>query len=92
VIVAEPKGADSLLTNGTHQIRIDHMEPTTFEQFLYFIYTGESMGTFANEELLELADDYQLKTLAVCAELHLSHGSSAVQVSLYRNQFKLQIS
>jgi speckle-type POZ protein len=45
------------------QIRIDGVEPLTVEQFLHFIYTGESMGTFANEELLKLADEYQLTTL-----------------------------
>jgi speckle-type POZ protein len=33
------------------------------EQFLHFIYTGESMGTFANEELLKLAVKYELETL-----------------------------
>ena len=45
------------------QIRIDGVDPSTVEQLLYFIYTGESMGTLANEELLKLAEKYQLTTL-----------------------------
>ena len=49
---------------GPHQIHIDDVELSTVEQFLYFIYTGESIRTFANEELLKLADQYQLKTLS----------------------------
>ncbi|EFX82550.1 hypothetical protein DAPPUDRAFT_316293 [Daphnia pulex] len=40
------------------QIRIDNMEPSTVEKFLHFIYTGETMGTLADEELLELSDKY----------------------------------
>jgi hypothetical protein len=48
--------------NGPHQIRIDGVEPSTVENFLHFIYTGESIGTLADEELLKLADHYQLKT------------------------------
>jgi speckle-type POZ protein len=47
-----------------YQIRIDGVEPLTVENFLHFIYTGEPMGTLADEELLKLADHYQLKTLA----------------------------
>ena len=45
------------------QIQIDDVDPSTVERFLYFIYTGESMGTLANEELLKLAEKYQLTTL-----------------------------
>ena len=45
------------------QIQIDGVDPSTVERFLYFIYTGESMGTLANEELLKLAEKYQLTTL-----------------------------
>jgi speckle-type POZ protein len=46
------------------QIRIDDVEPSTVEKFLHFIYTGEPMGTLADEELLNLADHVQLKTLS----------------------------
>ena len=51
----QPEGTASVSTNGLHQIQIDHVEPSTVEQFFYFIiYTNESMGTFSNEEMLEL--------------------------------------
>jgi hypothetical protein len=46
------------------QIQIDGVDPSTVEQFLHFIYTGESTGSLANEELLKLADEYQLTALA----------------------------
>jgi speckle-type POZ protein len=42
-----------------HQIRIDDVEPATVEKFLHFIYTGEPMGTLADEELLKLAGCYR---------------------------------
>jgi hypothetical protein len=51
------------------QIRIDDVEPATVEKFLHFIYTGEPMGTLADEELLNLADHVQLKTLASLCKL-----------------------
>ncbi len=47
-----------------HQIRIDGVEPSTLEKFLYFVYTGEPMGTLADEKLLKLAEHYQLSTLS----------------------------
>jgi hypothetical protein len=46
-----------------HQIRIDDVEPSTVENFLHFIYTGEPMGTLADEKLLKLAYHYQVTTL-----------------------------
>jgi hypothetical protein len=49
-----------------HQIPIEDVEPSTVEKFLHFIYTGEPIGTFADEELLKLADHYQLTTRLVC--------------------------
>ncbi|EFX82554.1 hypothetical protein DAPPUDRAFT_316297 [Daphnia pulex] len=52
-----------LVKDGPHQIRIDGVEPSTVENFLHFIYTGEPKGTLANEELLKLAHYYQLSTL-----------------------------
>jgi hypothetical protein len=51
------------------QIRIDDVEPATVEKFLHFIYTGEPMGTLADEELLKLSHHYQLKTLASLCKL-----------------------
>jgi speckle-type POZ protein len=47
-----------------HQIRIDGVDPSTLEKLLYFIYTGETMGTLADEKLLKLAEHYQLSTLS----------------------------
>jgi hypothetical protein len=49
--------------DGPHQVRLDGVEPTTVENFLYFVYTGEPKGTLANEELLKLANQYSLTTL-----------------------------
>jgi hypothetical protein len=49
--------------DGPHQIRIDGVEPSTVEKFLHFIYTGEPMGTLADEELLKLATKYGLDSL-----------------------------
>jgi speckle-type POZ protein len=46
------------------QIRFDGVEPSSVEKFLHFIYTGEPMGTLADEELLKIADHYQLKILS----------------------------
>ncbi len=54
-----------------HQIRIDGAEPSTVLNFLHFIYTGEPMGTLADEELLKLADRYQLTTLSSLCKLAL---------------------
>jgi speckle-type POZ protein len=58
--------------DGPHQIHIDGVEPSTVEQFLHFIYTGESKGTLANEELLKLAEQYQLITLSRLCRLALN--------------------
>jgi hypothetical protein len=55
--------------DGLHHIRIDGVEPSTMENFLHFIYTGEPTGTFADEELLKLADHYQLTTLSSLCQL-----------------------
>jgi hypothetical protein len=44
--------------NGLHQIRIDGVEPSSVEKFLHFIYTGEPIGTLADEELQELTYEY----------------------------------
>jgi speckle-type POZ protein len=54
------------------QIRIDDVEPATVEKFLHFIYTGEPMGTLADEELLKLSHHYQLKTLTGLCQVALS--------------------
>jgi len=45
-------------------IRIDDVDPDSVQQFLHFLYTGEPITpSLANEEVLKLAERYQLKTL-----------------------------
>jgi speckle-type POZ protein len=53
------------------QIRLDGVEPSTVEKFLHFIYTGEPMGTLADERLLELSDRYGLTTLTSLCKVAL---------------------
>ncbi len=60
-----------LVKGGLHQIRIDGVEPSTMENFLHFIYTGELYGKLADGDLLKLADYYQLTTLSVLCKVAL---------------------
>jgi speckle-type POZ protein len=53
------------------RIRMDDMEPSTVENFLHFIYTGEPIGTLADEDLLKLADRYGLTTLTSLCKVAL---------------------
>jgi hypothetical protein len=52
---------------GLYRIRLEDVNPSTVEKFLHFIldfiYTGEFTSTLANQELLKLAEYYQLTTL-----------------------------
>jgi hypothetical protein len=84
----QPEGTASVSTNGLHQIQIDHVEPSTVEQFLYFIYTGESMETFSNEKLLELADNYETRTLASLCRAALEQTES-VQIASVLNKLNM---
>ena len=68
-----------------NQIIIHDADPSSVEQFLYFIYTGESTGSLANEELLKLALKYQLTTLAKLCEVALSKIKPIHMVNLDRN-------
>jgi speckle-type POZ protein len=70
------------LTNGPQKIQIDGVEPSTVEQFLYFIYTGESVSSLANEELLKLAVKYQIKTLASLCKTALNKIETTQMVNL----------
>jgi hypothetical protein len=54
-----------------HQIRIDGVEPSTVKKFLHFVYTGEPMGTLADEELLKLANKYGLLALSGLCQVAL---------------------
>lgn len=50
--------------DGPYQILVDDVDPSTVEEFLYFVYTGEPRTPLlAKQELLKLADRYQLTTL-----------------------------
>jgi hypothetical protein len=67
------------------QIQINGVGPSTVEQFLHFIYTGESMGTFANEELLKLSDEYRLTTLSRLCKVALEKIKPMQMVKLATN-------
>jgi speckle-type POZ protein len=64
-----------------HQIRIDGVEPSTVENILYFIYTGETMGTLADEKLLELANHYGLLSLSGLCRVALKEIEAAMQMA-----------
>ena len=66
------------------KIKINDVDPSTVEQFLYFIYTGESIKTFANEELFKLALRYQLTTLGNLCEVALKKIKPIHMVNLDR--------
>ncbi len=74
-----------LLVNVRYQINIYDVDPSTVETFLHFIYTGEPMGTLADEELLKLADRYQLTTLASLCKLALKNMDS-IQMAKVRQR------
>lgn len=47
----------------TGKVKIDGVDSDTFEEFLYFLYTGTPSLSLNNSELLKLADKYQVATL-----------------------------
>jgi len=47
----------------TGQVRIEDVDPTTFHNFLKFLYNGELEPSAVDEELFTVADKYQLETL-----------------------------
>lgn len=54
------------------RMKIDHTDPSSFELFLIFVYTGTfriSRSRRVNEEVLRLADLYQLTTLKSLCQL-----------------------
>ena len=71
------------------------MDATSFEQFLPFVYTGEflqfaytgepMMPLLANENLLKLAERYQLKTLENLCRVALLEVSGEQMVSFVAN-------
>jgi hypothetical protein len=69
-----------------HQIRIKTgVEPSTVVNFLHFIYTGEPKGTLADEELLKLADRYQLTILTSLCKVALKK-MDAFQMEKFRKR------
>jgi hypothetical protein len=68
-----------------YQIWIDGVEPSTVENFLHFIYTGEPMGTLADEELLKLAKRYKLTTLTGLCQ-HALEKIDAIQMAKVRKR------
>ena len=79
----------------TNQIRIEDVDATSFEQFLHFVYTGEFLqfayngepmtSLLANENLLKLAERYQLKTLEDLCRVALLEVSGEQMVSFVAN-------
>jgi hypothetical protein len=61
------------------------VQPSTVLNFLHFVYTGEPIGTFADEELLKLAEHYQLSTLANLCKLALEK-IDAMQMAVLRKR------
>ena len=78
-----------------HIIRIDvDVDPSSFEQFLHFLYTGEFVDfnyegeptpTLANIKLLKLAERYQLKTLENLCRVALLDVNAEQMASLTAN-------
>jgi hypothetical protein len=63
------------------RIRIDDVEPSVVEKFLHYIYTGEPMGTLADEGLFQLAEEYlSTATLVTLCEYALKK-TEATQMS-----------
>ena len=78
----EPSSKKRKINSDHHQIHIDDVDPSTVEQFLYFVYTGEPMGLLANEQLLILAIKYQIKTLSNLCKVALKKVDSTQMVKL----------
>jgi hypothetical protein len=84
-VFADELKKKQVVKDGPHQIRIDGVEPSTMENFLHFVYTGEPMGTLADEELLKLADHYQLKILSSLCRVALKE-IDALQMAKVRKR------
>jgi len=53
----------------TGKLQIDDVDGDTFEEFLYFLYTGTPSLSLNNCELLKLAEKYQVATLSHLCQL-----------------------
>jgi speckle-type POZ protein len=54
---------NDMLESKTNQVKIDDVDPLCFERFLEFIYTGKINGAADDENLMKVADKYQIDTL-----------------------------
>ncbi len=52
----------------TSRVHIEDVDPTTFREFLKFLYTGMLEPSADKEELLVLADKYHVETLEDCCK------------------------
>jgi len=55
--------ASGMKEDKTGQVHIEDVDPTTFQQFLKFLYTGTLEHSFMDSDLFEVADRYQIETL-----------------------------
>jgi len=55
--------ASGMEETATGQVRIEDTDPTTFQHFLKFLYTGMFEPCFLDRELFAVADKYQVDTL-----------------------------
>ena len=81
-------------SKNVNQIRIDDVDASSFEQFLYFLYTGEFLHLdftgepapmLVNKDLLKLASRYQLKTLKSLCRVALREVNAEQMVSFKAN-------
>jgi hypothetical protein len=69
--------------DGPHLIRIEiEAEPSTMLNFLHFIYTGELLGTLADEKLFKLARRYNSPTLYTIGETALMEMNETAMAKL----------
>lgn len=65
-----------------YAVTMEKVEWKIFEELLHFIYTGEPMGPLDNEELLKLADEYELTTLSNLCRVALKKIDAMQMVSV----------
>jgi len=55
--------ASGMKETKTGKVCIEDVDPTTFQQFLKFLYTGTFEPSSMDQDLFEVADKYQVETL-----------------------------
>ncbi len=85
-VFADELKKKQVVKGGLLQIRIKTgVEQSTLVKFLHYIYTGEPIGTLADEKLLQLADQYQLTTLVYLCQ-HALKKIEALQMANLRER------